>query len=158
MHNQSNEAILRSILWKTINIHENFTETYQLFVLPKEDYDFVKAQLEKPDESDELQLDSFAKLFIAFYFESIPSQIIANLKNFPIGSKGLDQTREYLLAIAGLLHEVKVAITELSEILLPYLTAYQEFISGEESGSNEDNLLTEFTVNVENAIQAVIKF
>jgi hypothetical protein len=153
-----NDTLLRSILWKTINIHDEFSDNFQLFVLPKEDHDFVKNQLEKGDEQEELLVDSFAKLFIAFYFDSIPSQIIANLKAYPVSQKNSEKSREYLLAVAGLLHEVKVAIYELSEILLPYLAAYQEFLHNDDPSISESSLLIEFQANVEQAIQAVIAY
>jgi hypothetical protein len=158
VHNQPHELTLRTILWKTINVHEDFPDNYQLFVLPKEDQEFVKTQLEKIEDAEEYQLDSFAKLFIAFYFDSIPTQIIENLKLYPASGKSTEGTREYLLAIAGLLHEVKVAIDDLSEILLPYLSAYHEFISGEEFSQSEDKLLHNFKANVEKAIQTVISY
>jgi hypothetical protein len=156
---QSCEQILKSVLWKTVAMEEEFPNEFQLYVLPKDDIAFVKKQLEKNETDDELLVDSLSKLFIAFYFDSIPGQIIDNLKTYPNSNSKKEKTGEYFLSLAGLLHEVKITIVECSEIFIPYLTAYEEFVGGSNgTPTSEDILLENFKNNVENAIQAIITF
>jgi len=149
---------LTDLIQKAIRLKDLYKDCPQVYMIGDEDTKFALEELAKED-AVEGKLDALAKLFIAFYLDYIPTQIVSNLENNAGVFKNSDTVKDYFLTLAGFLHEAKIILLEEKDNMLPYLMAYKEYL-GERGPNavNDADLIDFFASIIDSAIQAIITF